>query len=150
MIDRTTASESATIDLASAFASCLRPGDVLALHGDLGAGKTRFVRGLAVGLGLDPADVSSPTFVIVNEYASSSAPLIHIDAYRLEHQEDLDALGWDRIFDGTCIVAIEWAERLADHLPPDRFEITIDHAGPEHRRIVIQPPPGREATLSMS
>jgi tRNA threonylcarbamoyladenosine biosynthesis protein TsaE len=150
MIDHTTASESETIDLASRFAASLQPGDVLALHGDLGAGKTRFVRGLAIGLGIDPADVSSPTFVLVNEYTGPAAPLVHIDAYRLEQQEDLDALGWDRIFDGTSIVAVEWAERLAAHLPAGRFEVTIEHAGREHRRILIQTPPGRGATLSES
>lgn len=163
ILTRVTRSEDETIALGAALGARLRPGDVVALHGELGAGKTRFVRGVARGLGLDPDLVNSPTFVFVNEYAppapaptptttdgpSSSTParggtatLVHIDAYRLRGEDDLDALGWDRFRDGGAILVIEWAERIAPALPapgaPDRIDVTIEHAGAEARRVMIE------------
>ena len=92
------------------------------MEGELGAGKTRFVRGVCEGMGLDPAQVSSPTFVFVNEYAERSAgttgevvPLRHVDAYRLQGAggaETLESIGWDRVADGSAVVIVEWASRL--------------------------------------
>ncbi|MFN0010217.1 MAG: tRNA (adenosine(37)-N6)-threonylcarbamoyltransferase complex ATPase subunit type 1 TsaE [Phycisphaerales bacterium] len=96
----------------------LRPGDVLALEGQLGAGKTCLVRGLAQGMGLDDSPVCSPTFVIVNEYTRAApghapaTPLVHADAYRLHGPDDLDSVGWERLNDGSAAVVIEWASKV--------------------------------------
>ncbi len=110
--------EAGTIALGRALGRLLRAGDVVALEGELGAGKTRFVRGVCEGMGLDPAQVSSPTFVFVNEYegreaGSGAAALRHVDAYRLRGgAEELESIGWDRVVDGSAVVVIEWASRL--------------------------------------
>lgn len=148
----TTRGEDETIALGARLGRLLRPGDFVALHGELGAGKTRLVRGIARGMGLDPSGVTSPTFVVVNVYQSrsarggSSCPLVHLDAYRLTGSDDLPALGWDRLMDGTSVVVAEWAERIGDPgLGSDRcFDVTIEHAGPEERRLRIRSPRGRE------
>ncbi len=133
-----------TVALGRAIAAVLRSGDVIALTGELGAGKTQIVRGLAQGLGADPTHVASPTFVIVHEYTtpSDSPGLIHIDAYRLKSLADLESIGWETAQDGGhgladaftgSVVAIEWADRLQDQLPPDRLEVRLEHTGPDHR-----------------
>ncbi len=111
-----------TAALGCALAGLLRAGDTLALQGDLGAGKTTLARAIAQARGVDPSLISSPTYVIVNEYppAREGDPLVvHVDAYRLTSAEDLDPLGWDRLADGTAVLLIEWAERIADALPPE-------------------------------
>ena len=108
----TTHSEQETVDFARAFAGRLHPGSVVLLVGDLGAGKTAFVRGLALGLGLDPDAVSSPTFTLIQEYRGHPT-LYHVDLYRLQGRE-VDDLGLDELAAGDSIVAIEWAEKLAD------------------------------------
>ena len=125
--------------IARVLARELAPGDVLALRGELGAGKTRFVRGLAQGLGHKPDLVSSPTYVLVHEYDTpgASSPLAHIDAYRLRGAEDLDSLDWESLMGSEMIVAVEWPERVEARLPARRVEVFIDHAGPTHRTINI-------------
>jgi tRNA threonylcarbamoyladenosine biosynthesis protein TsaE len=146
--------EAGTHALGLALGRFLRPGDTVALQGELGAGKTTLVRAIAEGLGIDPALVSSPTFVIVNEYdnprATSGRPdLIHIDAYRLSGTDDLDALGWDRLMDprpphpGRAAVVIEWPERIAAALPgPDRLaRIAIRATGESSRQFDLTFPP---------
>lgn len=104
-------SEAETRAIAAALAPTLLPGAVVLLSGDLGAGKTAFVRGLAEGLGLDPDEVTSPTFTLVHEYRGGRLPLIHVDLYRLDRAE-LDEIGLDQDLAGQGIIAIEWAERL--------------------------------------
>lgn len=147
-ITRTTVSERQTENLAAGLARSLRPGDVLALHGDLGAGKTRFVRGLAEGLQIDPALVSSPTYVLLQEYASDHGPvLLHVDAYRLSEGDDLSSLGLDAADVRGAILVIEWAERVAEALPAHRFEITITHQPGDQRTIMIQTPDDRTIDL---
>lgn len=148
-------SEEQTVSLARGLAGALLAGDFVALHGELGAGKTRFVRGLALGLGHDPQRVSSPTFVLAHVYdeLAGRLPLVHVDAYRLTSGEDLPSLGWDRMADGSGVVVVEWAQRIADALPPPgsavRFDVTLEHAGEQARRITIVPPPDRKSmTLS--
>ncbi len=109
-----TTSPEHTGETGEALGALARAGDVFALDGPLGAGKTCLVRGFAAGLGIDPAQVSSPTFVVVTEHvARGGAVLAHADAYRLKGPEDLESVGWDRINDGSAVVVVEWAERLA-------------------------------------
>jgi tRNA threonylcarbamoyladenosine biosynthesis protein TsaE len=105
-----TSSEAEPEAAGEALARELRPGDVVLLFGDLGAGKTAFVRGLARGVGANPDDVSSPTFTIVQEYNGGSATLYHVDLYRLD-AADVDDLGLEDLVSGQGIVAIEWADR---------------------------------------
>ncbi len=116
----------------------LRPGDVLALVGPLGAGKTQFVRGLALGAG-SMSRVTSPTFKLVNEYVGR-VRLYHIDAYRLDGPLDLVALGCDEFFDSDDGAAVvEWADRVEAALPDERLEIRFDIVGPEARRLEFIP-----------
>lgn len=131
-----------TATLARDMAMVLRRGDILRLEGELGAGKTAFVRALAQALGIDPAPVSSPTYVIVNEYPNPTPrpDLVHLDAYRLTGPADLDDLGWDRILASRAIVAIEWADRIAPALPPGCPLIRFEHTGETRRQITIEAP----------
>ena len=95
----------------------VRPGDVLALSGDLGAGKTHFVKGLAAGLGIVAA-VTSPTFTLIHEYPGGRLPLFHFDFYRLDSEDDLLRIGFDDYLDAGGVLAIEWAEKFPALLPP--------------------------------
>ncbi len=114
--------------LAAQLACCLVPGLVIALHGDLGAGKTTFVQGLAAGLGVRER-VTSPTFILANEYQTPRGwRLVHVDAYRLAERgaDEAAAFGLEELLDATdTIVAIEWAERVADLLPADCLQIWL-------------------------
>jgi tRNA threonylcarbamoyladenosine biosynthesis protein TsaE len=110
-MSRTTHSESDTMAVAREFAATLRAGDVVLLSGDLGAGKTAFVRGLAGGLGANPDDVSSPTFTLVHEYRGGRLPLYHADLYRLQ-RTTIEELGLDERAVDQGVLAIEWPERL--------------------------------------
>jgi len=132
-----TASEEETSLAGEALGRDLKPGDVVLLFGDLGAGKTAFVRGMARGIGADPEDVSSPTFTIVQEYAGRSATLYHVDLYRLESAE-IDDLGLDDLVSSDGIVAIEWAERWKGR-PDDVTEVRLEHRGEDRRAIDIRP-----------
>lgn len=105
-------SEADTRGIAAALAPSLSPGSVVLLSGDLGAGKTAFVRGLAAGLGVDPDEVTSPTFTLVHEYRGGRLPLIHVDLYRLDRAE-LDEIGLDTDLASAGVTAVEWSERLA-------------------------------------
>jgi tRNA threonylcarbamoyladenosine biosynthesis protein TsaE len=116
-------------------------GTVLLLSGDLGAGKTAFVRGLAEGLGIDPDDVTSPTFTLVHEYRGGRLPLIHVDLYRLD-RADLDEIGLDQDLAATGVVAIEWSERLSRSIP-GAVTVSIADLGGDERSIDITPPGAR-------
>lgn len=103
----------------------LQPGDVIALRGPLGAGKTCFAQGVGRGLGVDPAlSVTSPTFTLVGEYPAR-IPLRHADFYRIESEERLFEIGFDDLLDGHGVLLVEWAERWPHALPKDRLEIEI-------------------------
>lgn len=133
--------------LGRVVAQCARAGDVVALSGELGAGKTQFARGMAAGLGIDPKHVTSPTFVMVQEYApvGEGTPLVHIDAYRLRDLDDLESIGWDRSdpeMRQSAVVVIEWADRISDQLDGDVLEVRLEHAG-DHDRDVTLTPRGR-------
>src|SRR5882672_5611822 len=121
----TTRSEEETSALGRELAATLAAGDVLLLHGDLGAGKTAFVRGLAEGLGVNRAHVSSPTFTLVQEYRGGRLTLFHVDLYRLNDPREVDDLGLDEIAENGAM-AIEWAEKLSDDagLKPSRYKAT--------------------------
>ena len=137
-----TTSEDATTAVGEHLAQSLRAGDVVLLYGDLGAGKTAFVRGLAAGLGAEAADVSSPTFTIIQEYAGR-VTLFHVDLYRLEERE-ANELGLEELVLGHGVVAIEWAERWVDR-PHEVIEVRIDDAGEDRRRIRISSGPTKPA-----
>jgi len=128
-------SEANTHSIARNLASTLSAGTTLLISGDLGAGKTAFVKGLAEGLGLDPAEVTSPTFTLVHEYRGGRLPLIHIDLYRLD-SANLDELGMDTELAVTGLVAVEWAERL-QHTVADAIVVRIFDEGGNYRRIEI-------------
>jgi len=131
----TSNSELDTRSIASALARDLAMGSVLLLSGDLGAGKTAFVRGLAEGLGIDPDEVTSPTFTIVHEYRGGRLPLIHVDLYRLD-RADLDEIGLDQDLAATGVVAIEWSERLSRSIP-GAVSVGIADRGGDRRDITI-------------
>lgn len=130
----TTHSEQDTIDFARAFAARLRPGSVVLLVGDLGAGKTTFVRGLALGLGLDPQAVSSPTFTLIQEYRGRPT-LYHVDLYRLQGAE-IEDLGLEELVAGDGIVVIEWAEKLVE-TPAGAIEVRFLDMGEDVRAITV-------------
>ena len=129
----TTHSEEETQQLAVDLARTLRPGDVLLLTGDLGAGKTAFVRGLAIGLGIDPGEISSPTFTLVHEYSGGRLTLYHADLYRLE-KTATEELGLEEMGAGDGVLAIEWPDRLR-HDMPGAMSVTIEIVDEGTRRI---------------
>ncbi len=112
----------------------LPPGAVLALHGDLGAGKTEFVKGLAEGLGC-AEPVTSPTFTLVHEYRGGRLPLFHFDWYRLKRAEELDEIGFDDYADVGGVVAVEWAARFPERLPPDTRHVHLRPADGDAREV---------------
>jgi tRNA threonylcarbamoyladenosine biosynthesis protein TsaE len=110
------------------------------LSGELGAGKTAFVRGLARGLGSDPGEVASPTFVLLTTYPGR-VPLHHADLYRLAGDGDEGELGLEELPGPAAVLAIEWAERLRDPWWPRVHRVRLEHAGEDHRRVTIEAPP---------
>ena len=136
---RRTSSPEETERIASALSMRVAPGTVITLEGDLGAGKTCFVRGLARGLGADAHAISSPTFVIEHRHPCDSGLLVHIDAYRIRSSEDLASIGWDELLaQGDAIIAIEWPSRIAAVLPEVRIDVRLRHAGEDVREIEIE------------
>ena len=131
----TTHSEAETSALANQFARSLTARAVILLSGDLGAGKTAFVRGLAEGLGIDPGLVSSPTFTLIQEYRGGRLPLHHVDLYRLRSIE-VDDLGLDELTLEAGVTAIEWPDRLP-HEWPSVVHVHIDHGDGDTRTIQI-------------
>ena len=127
--ERVSRTESQTERIGESIGRGLRGGDILVLEGPLGAGKTRLVRGIAAGLGIDASEVSSPTFVLVQEYGPSAVgvTIAHADAYRLGGSESLDTIGWDEFAGHAEVVTIiEWGSRIADALPPEAVWIEIE------------------------
>jgi tRNA threonylcarbamoyladenosine biosynthesis protein TsaE len=135
--DCVTASEEETQAVARELSATLRAGDVLLISGDLGAGKTTFVRGLAEGLGINPREVSSPTFTIVHEYRGKGLTLYHADLYRLERAAT-DDLGLEEIGVKDGVLAIEWPDRLSHALPGARL-VRLEIVDDASRRIIIGP-----------
>lgn len=136
-VHRTT-SEADTFGVGRELAATLEPGTVVLLSGDLGAGKTAFVRGVAAGLGIDPDEVSSPTFTLMQEYRGGRVLLRHVDLYRLRPVDVAD-LGLDEFTLGEVITAIEWPDRLSE---PFEHSVTvqIEHEGGDRRTIRVSRP----------
>jgi tRNA threonylcarbamoyl adenosine modification protein YjeE len=134
---RVTDGDAGTEAVGAGLAGGLRAGDLIALHGDLGAGKTRLVRGLAAGLGVRPEAVRSPTFVLHHVYRGGRLTLHHLDLYRLGDGADLRGLDLEWLLDEGA-VAIEWAE-LADLSEFDPVRLTLEERGRQRREIAIDP-----------
>lgn len=132
-----TNSPSQTLKEASKIAATLKPGDIVALYGELGAGKTVFVKGLVRGLGIK-ARVASPTFVFLRIYKGKKITVNHIDLYRGESMVDFKDLGLDEIFDSNSITVIEWAQKLEEKLPKKRLDITFEKLDEKTRKISIK------------
>jgi tRNA threonylcarbamoyladenosine biosynthesis protein TsaE len=132
-----TSSPEATRSLAERLGQLLQPGDVVALVGELGSGKTLFSQGLARGLGVPKTFyITSPTFAIINEYPGR-VPFYHLDLYRVSGRAELSDLGLEEILYGQGAVAIEWAERLGRDLPAERLEVHLTFLGEEERDITF-------------
>lgn len=137
MTERVTESEEETAQVGRDLATKLRSGDVVLLHGDLGAGKTAFTKGLAEGLGVSRDEVSSPTFTLIQEYRGGRLPLFHVDLYRLNDPREIEDLGLDEIAaDG--VLAIEWAEKLPPQLRRSgATNVRLEHLDGDRRHVVI-------------
>lgn len=135
-------SEAETSRIGCELASQLKSGDVIAMYGDLGAGKTAFVRGLARGLGLD-ARVSSPTFTIVNEYLGEM-PLFHFDMYRLGDADELFEIGWEDYIARGGVCVVEWSENVEDAFYNDTIRVRIEKIDDSSRIIKIEFPEQRK------
>ena len=137
MLKINTKSPEETIVAAQKLGSLLRAGDIIAYKGGLGAGKTTFTRGLAIGLGLGD-NVTSPTFALVNEYRGDELTLYHFDMYRISSEDDLESTGfYDYPFEDN-IAAVEWSENIADFLPKNTIYITINRLSELEREIIIE------------
>ena len=136
MSEYITHSEQETERLGAKFAEKLPGGTVVAMYGDLGAGKTAFVRGMAKGMGLD-CRVSSPTFTIVNEYLGSRE-LIHFDMYRLNSADELYDIGWEDYLNRGAVCAVEWSEKVTDAFTGEEYTVRIEKLNDVSRRISIE------------
>ncbi len=135
MLEIKTASEAETEKAGEAFAKSLPDGSVVAMYGELGSGKTAFVRGMARGMGID-CRVSSPTFTIVNEYAGDRT-LIHFDMYRLASSDELFDIGWEDYLNRGAVCAVEWSENVEDAFFGDEIRVVFQKLSDSARRITI-------------
>jgi tRNA threonylcarbamoyl adenosine modification protein YjeE len=131
------AAEAEVAPLARALAAALPDRAFVALAGDLGAGKTTFVKAFAAAVGIDPAEVVSPTFGLVHEHPSSAGILLHADMYRLGGTDDLHEVGWPDAVARARWVFVEWPERIAAALPADRLDVTIAIDAPAARTFTV-------------
>lgn len=129
-------SEVETNSVGRQIASYLQAGDVVAISGNLGAGKTRLVKAIAQGKGVPPEEVNSPTFTLIHEY-EGTLPIRHCDTYRLRRSDEFAELGLDELFAPDGIALIEWAERVIDDLPRDRLMVNITIDSPDERTIDV-------------
>ena len=128
-----------TLAIARALGAVLRPGDVVALTGDLGAGKTFFCKGVGEALGIPPDRIVSPTFTIVTEHAGP-VPLTHIDVYRLSNAREADEIGMRELLPGDGVCLVEWAEKIEELLPTDCIQVTFTISGDDRREIAVAAP----------
>ena len=113
-------------------------GEVIALLGDLGTGKTCLVHGLARGLDTPEGSVASPTFALIHEYGGR-VPLVHVDLYRLETEDAVNRLGLEEYLESPAVIVIEWADKVRSLLPHDHLRIELEHRGGDHRRLRLYP-----------
>lgn len=138
MLKIETHSREETVSEGRKLGAALRKGDIVAFRGGLGAGKTAFTSGLVLGAGLDRAEVSSPTFALVNEYRGDDFNIYHFDMYRIVSEEGLESTGFfDYDFDDN-IAVIEWSENITEYLPAHTIYVTINTAGENDREIIIE------------
>lgn len=141
-------SEQDTDRLGNRIAHVARPGDILALVGTLGAGKTRLVQGIAVALGNAGESITSPTFVLVNEYTRGRLPIYHFDVYRLKDDDEFLELGAEEYFDSAGISLIEWGDRV-EHLLPERASVvTINLEDDGSRQLTVTGPVGERLAVN--
>ena len=138
--EHTTSSEQETLALAGAFARRLQRGDVVALRGELGTGKTRFVKGICEAFGASQR-VSSPSFIILNRYEAKDQHhrellIYHLDLYRVRSVEEIYDLGYEEFFYGDGITLIEWAEQLGDLLPSNRYDVHLSYGKLDSERTI--------------
>jgi len=126
-----------TQQLAGKLAAKLHGGECIALHGELGAGKTQFARGLVAGLGGDPRTVSSPTYVLLHLYDSARLPIFHLDAYRVGGSEDFEAIGFSELLEQNGVVVVEWASRVQALLPENCIHVTLETVDENTRTVQI-------------
>ena len=136
-VKRTSTSVEQTEAIAAELAATFRGGECVALDGELGAGKTQFVRGLVRGLGGNPRSVSSPTFVLLNIYDSGCLRVFHLDAYRVSGADDFESIGFSELLEQRGVVVVEWAQRVASLLPSEVIRVTITTTDEMHREIEV-------------
>jgi len=142
------ASAAETLDLGRRLGAAARPGDAVALVGELGSGKTHLAKGMAEGLGAARArDVTSPTFVLCHEFLHGRIPFYHLDAYRLRGAADLSAIGAEEMLEGDGLAALEWADRAPDILPDDYLQVRLEVTGRRTRRLSLTSCGPRSARL---
>ena len=129
-------SEAETIRAGKAFSRNLKSGDVVALYGDLGSGKTCFAKGISLGLGVKE-QVTSPTFVVVNEHLNGTIPMYHFDFYRLRTIRELQEIGFEEYIYGDGICVLEWAEMIQESLPLKRYDVHLSLGSLENERTII-------------
>ncbi len=134
-----TRSPEETVALGERLAQELKPGACLALVGELGAGKTTLIKGLARGLGIAEDEVLSPTFVLIREYRQGRLPLFHVDAYRITDADELREIGLEEYLLSDGITVIEWADRVLSIIPPSCLEVKLEILSELERRITISP-----------
>lgn len=135
----TTQTVEETEALAGRLAGTLRAGQCVAIYGEIGAGKTQFVRGLVAGLGGSGADVSSPTYVLMNMYPSGRLKVFHLDAYRVVGASDFESIGFAELLTESGVVVVEWPERIEELLPADVIRVWIEPVSERVRRVRIEP-----------
>ena len=132
-------SEQETVEFGRMFAQQLRGGELILLRGELGAGKTVFARGVAIGLEIDPDEVSSPSYALIHEYRGGRLDMFHIDLYRLEQPEETETLGIEDLLDSGGVLLAEWGERLPAFYRRDAVLISFHDIGEGSRRIDVMP-----------
>ena len=145
-IKLTTKSEEETVDLGRKLAMLLKAGDIVGLNGELGSGKTTFIKGVAQGLKVKKGTVHSPTFVFMNMY-EGTLPLFHFDLYRLERLDQIYGLGYEEFLFGPGVALIEWVERMEHLKPKEYLDIRLSHKSPTERTIEITAAGDRYKTI---
>jgi tRNA threonylcarbamoyladenosine biosynthesis protein TsaE len=138
MMTLVTRCEKETFKLGRMIGAACRGGEVICLWGELGSGKTLLVKGIASGMGVSPAQVTSPTFVLLHEYRGKRLPLYHFDLYRLRGEKEVAALGYEEYFFSGGVAAVEWADRLGALLPAEFLKVELALAGKTQRKIHLR------------